>query len=353
MDESLCRCLDDLASRIDEEHEAAIHASWDAFVEGQIDEEIFFPCQRVTSASKVDWPQIPVNQTLHDPQLMAMSQFKAVSDVLASGANFLLNVRCNYGVSIMTSQLGCQVVEMPEGQNNTPTTMALGSEDAIRRVIEQGVPDLRTGQEQAVWDTAELFLEIMDRWPVLGRWVSLDHPDAQGPMDNAELAWGSEIFLAFYDSSQLVHDFLELMTEHYLAFMSKWFEMVKPGQTNVHWGLKHPGTIVLRDDSLMNLSPQIYEEFIRDREARCLRELGGGMIHFCGRGDHFIQLMGEMKNDGLTAINMSQPHLNDMETIYQHTVDQDIKIIGFDPTWAKKAVNQGRKLHGRVACHNR
>jgi hypothetical protein len=350
MNKQLCQCLDDLANRIDEKQEEAVHASWDAFLANRITDEIFTPIKRASSPTRVDWPTTPVNQTLHDPQLMAMSQFKGVSDVLEKGGNSLLNVRCNYGVSIMTSQLGCQVVEMPDGQDNTPTTMALNGEEALRDTIQKGVPNLRNGQGADVWDTAELFLEIQDKWPVLGRWVSLYHPDTQGPMDNAELAWGSEIFLAFYDSPQLVHDFLELMTEHYLAFMSKWFEMVKPGANNVHWGLKHAGTIVLRDDSLMNLSPEIYKEFIRDREARCLRELGGGMIHFCGRGDHFIALMSQMKGDGLTAINMSQPHLNDMEMIYQYTVDQGIKIIDLDPAWVQKAVDLGRRLYGHVAC---
>lgn len=350
MNEALCRCLDDLASRIDENQEAEVHGSWDDYLANKVTDGYFQPCKRQPAPSHVDWPEIPVNDTLHDPQLMALDQFHKVSNALEKGGSGTLNVRCNYGVSIMTSQLGCPVIEMPEGQNNTPTSQALPSEDAIIAAIEKGVPDLRAGQGADVWDTADLFLEILDQWPVLERWVSLIHPDTQGPMDNAELAWGSEIFLAFYDSPDRVHAFMDLMTEHYIAFLTKWFELVTPSTNNSHWELKHKGNLVLRDDSLMNLSPDIYAEFIRDREARCLRELGGGMIHFCGRGDHFIQLMSQMQNDGLTAINMSQPHLNDMETIYQNTVDKGIHIIGFDITWADKAVAAGRSLRGKVAC---
>jgi hypothetical protein len=60
--------------------------------------------------------------------------------------------------------------------------------------------------------------------------------------------------------------------------------------------------------------------------------------------------MSQMKGDGLTAINMSQPHLNDMEMIYQYTVDQGIKIIDLDPAWVQKAVDLGRRLYGHVAC---
>ncbi len=350
MNEKLCQYLDDLACRIDENQESGLHQTWDDFLDNKLTEGCFKPNKRKPSPSQLDWLPVPVNDTLHDPQLMVYEQFRTISDELAKGGNALLNVRCNYGVSIMTSQLGCKVIEMPVGQDNTPTAQALPDEYAIQAVIDAGLPDLRAGQGADVWDTADLFLQIMDRWPVLGRWVSLYHPDTQGPMDNAELAWGSEIFLAFYDSPQRVHDFLELMTQHYIAFLTKWFALVPTPNFSTHWGLKVPGKIVLRDDSLMNLSPEIYAEFIRDYEVRCLRELGGGMIHFCGRGDHFIEQMSQMQSDGLNAINMSQPHLNDMETIYRNTVDKGVKIIGFDTDWANKAITAGRDLHGKVAC---
>lgn len=350
MNEVLRRCLDDLSARIDEAQEEMIVRGWEGFLRGDVKDGYFTPPKRKARPAQVNWPVPLVNDTLHDPELMVLDQFRRVSDVLVGGGNAILNVRCNYGVGIMTSQLGCQVIEMPAGQDNTPTTMALDGEDAIRAAVERGVPDLRAGQGADVFDTADLFLEILEKWPVLGRCVHLYHPDCQGPMDNAELAWGSAIFMAFYDVPDLVHAFLELMTEHYLAFMHKWQDMVRPSANNAHWGLLHKGAIVLRDDSLMNLSPDIFAQFIADREARCLRELGGGMIHFCGRGDHFIERMCAMQSDGLTAINMSQPHLNDMEKIYTHTVDKGLKLIGFDTNWAKQAVESGRKLHGRVVC---
>jgi hypothetical protein len=164
-------------------------------------------------------------------------------------------------------------------------------------------------------------------------------------MDNAELAWGSDIFLAFYDTPDLVHAFLDLMTDHYLAFMRKWYDMVPPrdpGYAN-HWGLMHRGRIMLREDSLMNLSPDIFVDFVRDREQRCLTELGGGAIHYCGRGEHFIEPMSRMQS--LYAINLSQPHLNDMDRICRNTIDKGILIIGLNPDWV---ANADRDLRGRV-----
>ena len=339
-------CLDDLSRRIDEEEEAALHEAWHGFLEGRVTSGVFVPPRRTPKPPGVAWPDININDTLHDLDLLLLDQFAVPSRELERGSSMILNVRCNYGVSIMVSQLGCPVVEMPREQGNLPTAQPLADEAAIRAAIDAGVPDLRRGQGGAVFDAGERFLEVLGAYPVLRRWVTLYHPDTQGPIDNAELAWGSPIFLAFYDDPDLVRAFLDLMTEHYLAFMRQWFALAPPdGPYAVHWGLKFKGRIMIRNDSLMNLPPEIYTEFIRGREERCLRELGGGAVHFCGRGDHFIEALSRM--EGLPAINMSQPQLNDMARIYAHTVDRGIKIIDLDPDFAAGA---GRDLKGQVHC---
>ena len=66
---------------------------------------------------------------------------------------------------------------------------------------------------------------------------------------------------------------------------------------------------------------------------------GGGAVHFCGRGDHFISDLCSVP--GLYAINLIQPHLNDMEKIYKNTVDRGIKLIAFDVNRARRDAARG------------
>ena len=70
---------------------------------------------------------------------------------------------------------------------------------------------------------------------------------------------------------------------------------------------------MLRDDSAMNLSPEFYTEFALKYDAELLEFFGGGVMHYCGKGDHFVPILAKEK--ALTAINLSQPHLNDMDII--------------------------------------
>ena len=103
---------------------------------------------------------------------------------------------------------------------------------------------------------------------------------------------------------------------------------------------------MLRDDSAMNLSSDMFNEFIRPYDQRLLDEFGGGAIHFCGRGDHYIAALSAM--DGVHAIHLSQPECNKMDTIYANTVDKGIRIVGLDLAAAESAIASGRDLHGQV-----
>lgn len=335
--------LHSLEARIDEEQEAACRAAWGEFLADKFEGDLFEQPARRPNPAQVAWPEININDTIDDTDAMLLQQFKRCSDQLDSGRS-PLNVRCNYGTGIMPCLFGCDMFVMPREMNTLPAAKPLASTDRIRELVDAGVPDLRTGLGGKVFDTAELFLDVFHRYPKIGRNVHLYHPDMQGPIDVAEVVWGSEIFYAFYDAPDLLRDFLNLVTETYVAFMRKWCELVPPaGDYSAHWGFFHKGVLMIRNDSLMNLSPETYVEFIRPLDQRLFDEFGGGAIHFCGRGDHYIGPMSAMS--GLTAIQLSQPQLNDMETIYRNTVDKGIKLLGLAREVGKSA---DRPLLGRV-----
>ena len=350
MSQQMRRCLDDLAGRIDERQEAEYLDAWLTFLNDRWPEEIFTPPARRAAPAKVKWPEIHINDAIEDIDLMVLSQLSGCSKVLAGGGNATLNVRCNYGTGIMAFPFGCEAFIMPHETGNLPTARPLGSRDRIRKLLHDGgVPDYHVGMSGRAFQAAERFLEVFEKYPIIGRNVWLYHPDAQGPIDIVELVWGSDMFTAFYDDPDLMRAFLEFVTETYIAFMREWFELAPPrAEYSVHWSAMQMGQVMVRNDSLMNLSPEIYVEFVRPLDQRLFDEFGPGAIHFCGRGDHYIEAMSRMH--GLTAIAMSQPHLNDMEVIYRNTVDKKIKLINLRRETAEAARASGRRLHGQAHC---
>jgi hypothetical protein len=303
----------------------------------------------------VSWPQVLANEALESFEQMALQQLGVCSETLAKGSGDLLAVRANYGTGIIPTLFGAELFIMEREMDTLPTTRPLsGGSETIRRLIDLGIPDIYHALGGKTLATGQYFLTLFKGcrtciadYPKISRYVHLYHPDTQGPMDICELLWGSGLFLAVVNEPGLVKELLGLITETYIRFMKQWQQIAStPGPYAVHWGLLHKGTIMLRDDSAMNFSPRMFEEFIEPYDQRLLDEFGGGAAHFCGRGDHYIQQLAGMR--GIYAIQLSQPEYNDLEKIFQHTVDRGVQLIGFSQAAAQDAVQRGRKLQGRV-----
>lgn len=350
MDTRVRPYLEDLESRIDDDIEERLFAEWIEFADGRYAGEVFSPSRPRKAQPMLEWPRVNINDAQDDFANMLLHQLSACSDALAKGTGAVLAVRCNYGTSIPPSLFGAEPYIMPREMDTLPTSKPIsGRKGQIRRLLDAGVPDLNSGLGSKVFGMAHVFLEVQTAYPKIGRHVHLYHPDAQGPMDICEVLWGSNLFLDIMDEPDLVHAFLDLITQTYIAFMRKWLELV-PQQSGyaVHWSMVHRGTILLRDDSAMNFSPAMCDEFIKPYDQRLLDEFGGGGIHFCGRGDHYIESFSSMR--GLTCIDMSQPEYNDLETILRNTVDKGINLLQLQRSAVESAVGRQRALHGRVHC---
>ncbi len=350
MSTSLETCLDDLARRIDPDQEQRNQQQWRTFLDGNWPEPVFRPTPRTPAPPRVDWPDVHVNDAQTDVTQMLLQQFGMVSDMLSAGGGGRLAVRCNYGTGILPSLFGCELFPMPRDTCTLQAVRPLSDRDAIRAAAETAPASLHAALPEKVFRAAEAFAEAFQRHPNVGRWVELYHPDLQGPIDAVELICGCEMFLLVHDDPALLHRLLKTVTETYIALLSEWFRRTGPvGEYTAHWAYGIKGAVMLRNDSLMNLSPETYVEFVRPYDHRVFDAFGGkGAVHFCGRGDHYIQAMSEMT--GLTAVDMTQPELNDVETILRHTVDKGIALLGVGRETVLPLVEAGRDLRGLVHC---
>jgi hypothetical protein len=350
MHPSLEACLEDLEQRIDEAEEIALWQEWSAFARGAWRRDIFAPRRRRKRPPALVWPRVLVNAALDDYDAMALQQMAGCSRSLAEGDGRVLNVRCNYGTPIIPTLFGAELFRMADETDTLPASRALGAggADALRRMLDAGEPSLDQLYINKVWEMGRRFKAIQARYPKIGRHVRLHHPDFQGPMDILEMLVGSEIFLLLLDEPDLVSQALDLITRVYVRAMRRWREIEPPRADGLsaHWGMAHAGALMLRDDSAMNLSPDLFNAFMRPHDQRLLDACGGGAMHACGRVEHFVPFLATMP--GLTAFNMSQPQLNDMETIWRHTVDRGLLVLDANGVVVQRARAAGRALRGRV-----
>lgn len=352
------RYLEDIERRIDPEVEEGLFRQWQAFADGRFTGDLFSPRRPQPVPPALEWPHVVVNDALKDFEAMALQQLEQCSNVLAEGCGALLAVRCNYGTAILPSLFGGELFLMDREIDTLPACRPLeGGSETIERLLDRGAPDLNAGQGESVFAMGQCFRQLFDGYPKLSKHVHIYHPDLQGPMNVCEMLWGGSFYVDLYDKPDLIHDFLSLITETYISFMRRWeqvvarpwsFEDEKGQNFSVHWSMLHRGRIMVRDDAATNLSPTMFEEFVRPCDQRLFDELGGGSLHFCGRGDHFMARASRMS--GVYAVNTTQPHLNDLPTVLHSTVDRGIQLIGFDRQVAERALARGMSLYGNVHC---
>ena len=337
--------LEDIENRIDPETEEKYQAEWADFLYDRFEGDIFSPVRAKKAPSALSLPRVNINDAIEDLDLMIRLEMQAVSDILETGAG-AMGIRANYGTGTMASLFGAEKFIMPRETNTLPTTKPFNDTDKIRELIDKGLPALDTGFGKNMFEFGEAVSEIFEKYPKIKKYVDVFHPDTQGPLDMCEMLWGCDMFYDMYDEPELVHEFLKLLTDTFIAVTDKWHELFPIKQDmSTHWrGFFHRGAIVLRSDSAMNISPDLYKEFSMPYDRLLLEKYGGGVIHFCGRGDHYIELLSTLPK--VYGINMSQPECNDMETIYKHTVDKGIKILSFERNWAQKGKDRVGGFHG-------
>lgn len=340
--------LEDLENRIDQKTENDLFEQWVDFTEGRFKGAIFSPLRGKPSLPSTQWPLVRVNETLNDEEKMMMQQYSQCSNILQNAGGQMMCVRSNYGTGILPSLFGAELFIMDDLYNTLPTSRPIpGGLDTVKKLIQKGIPDLYHGYGSKVLEMGQRFVDIGNKYPKIGKYIHIYHPDLQGPLDVCELLVGSALFLLLIDEPNLMHELLELVTNTYMHFMKEWLKIVPcEGLYSIHWSILHKGCIMLRDDSAMNLSGAMFDEFIKPYDQRLLDEFGGGALHFCGRGDHYIKSASEMR--GLYAVNMSQPHYNNMNVIYKNTVDKNIKLVEFPRIVAMEAMKNGINFHSCI-----
>ena len=277
MNPDLERCLADLESRLDDSVEERLLADWNEFVDGRFPGRVFCPRRPAPLPPRVEWPRVSVNAALEDFDLMALQQYGACSAALARGDGRILNVRCNYGTSILPSVFGVKLFFMDETANTLPTSWPVeGGVEAIRRLIAEGVPEEFGSLAGKTLEMGKRFMAIQRAYPKIGRHVHVYHPDTQSPMDVCEVIRGSELFTDVVEEPSLVKEFNGLLVRLHAAFLRRWYEVVPPEWPDraAHWGCLYRGRVMLREDSATNFSPAMYREFIREFHQKVLDEFG-------------------------------------------------------------------------------
>ena len=286
----------------------------------------------------------PHRQTFGDPEQMLYNELVhafdtsiALHDVLRD--DLPLTVRVNFGAVLIASMFGAPVEQC---EDNPPWIRRQeGKEISLDAVLDRDPLDFSSGWCPRVIETMEAYHSILSRWPELSEQVHVVLPDLQGPFDNLELIRGCELFVELAVEAEKVDAALRAMADAQIGLALRLAPLVRdgpPGYCHQH-AVTIKGNILLRVDSVVMLSAEMYRRQVAPHDRHVLDELGGGGIHCCGCIHHLVDEFLELSS--LQSLDLGQSELNDVDAIYARARERKVPLI-------RIAVGEDELLGGKL-----
>jgi len=278
------------------------------------------------------FPPFPHSQTFDDPEKMLHNELvHAWGTSIACrdrvGDDLPLTIRANFGTVIIASLFGGRVEQVEE---NPPWARPFESLDAFRAALERDPLDFTRGWCPRVEERYGFYRETLSAYPRLSGLIRLCLPDLQGPLDNVELLRGSDVFVDLYQAPDRTDEALERAALAQVGFARHLQPTVSDGDgrnpeiCHQH-GVALPGRILIRNDTPIMMSAEMYERQIAPHDERVLREMGGGGLHACGRFEHLCPPFLELESS--TCIDFGQPEMNDIDAVYAMAASRKAPLI--------------------------
>jgi hypothetical protein len=262
----------------------------------------------------------------------------ASRDIL--GDDLPCTVRANFGTVVIASMFGGRVEQIDD---NPPWVRHNGdAAAALAGVLDRDPNDFSQGWGPRVVETCEFYRSVLAEYPELKRMIRVVLPDLQGPFDNLEIIVGSELFAELAGNEGLVNKALEAMAAAQIGFarhLAPYLSDGPEGFSHQH-AVMIKGRILLRVDSAILMSPQMYRDIVAPHDQRILQAFGGGGLHSCGDiGKHapaFLEL------PSVQCLDLGQSEMNDIGSIYAQLKTRKIPL-------ARLKVSRDDLASGRIA----
>jgi len=241
------------------------------------------------------------------------------------GDDLPCTIRANFGTVLVASMFGARVEQIDD---NPPWVRHDGdARKKLHAVPDHDPLDFSRGWCPLVVEMCQFYRSVLAYYGELESIVQVVLPDLQGPFDNLELVVGSDLFAELYANEDLVRRALDAMAAAQIGLARH----LKPYITEKAEGFSHQhattvkGSILLRNDSVILMSPEMYRDIVAPCDERVMKELGGGGgIHTCGKAGGHVPAFLELPS--VLCLDLGQSELNDVDRIYAQLEQRRIPL---------------------------
>lgn len=278
---------------------------------------------------------LPGGLAYRDPAAMLHNELvsawgASIVESAAIGDDLCPTIRPNWGTVLVASVLGGAAEQLGD---DTPWIRRGSGAGISLEAIAEADPDLpRSGWVPRILETYAAYRELLEPYPEVAAGLQITIPDLQGPLDTVEQLLGAELFTEMVDRPELVRAALLRTAELQVACA----RLFRPYATERAAGFTHQhgflvaGGILVRDDSAVMLSPEMYRDLVAPADEAVLSAAGGGGIHSCGRVEHAVPEMLALAS--VRCIDFGQSWMNDVDRLYPSAREKGIPFLRIRPS---------------------
>jgi hypothetical protein len=233
-------------------------------------------------------------------------------------------IRANFGTVIIASLFGARVEQRDD---NPPWVRHFETLDTFMSVFDKDPEDFSQGICPKVTERYQFYKDVLSRYPTLQECIKIVLPDLQGPLDSLELLRGSAVYEDFITDPEMVDKGLRLIALAQVGFARHLQQFTSDGPKNYahQHAVTIKGNILIRNDSAIMISPDMYAEQVSPHDEFVLKEMGGGGIHSCGKIDFNIPEIFSLPS--IQCFDFGQSYLNDLDPVYKLAAEKKIPLI--------------------------
>jgi len=340
--DNLRRLLDELQASADRALALEIEDRFRLALDGQpVDRLPAVRCGALLGAAR--FQPLPHREVFGDPEKMLYNELvyafeTSIANDDRRGSDLPWTVRANFGTVLMASMFGAPVEQI--GDNPPWIRHQTGEEISLDAVLACDPTDFSSGWCPRAVETMEAYHAMLRGWPELYRQIRIVLPDLQGPLDTLELIRGSQLLLELATEPEKVDAALGVVAAAQIEFARRLAPLVTDGPSGYchQHAAMLKGNILLRCDTAIMISADMYRRQIAPHDERVLRELGGGGIHSCGCIHHLVDEF--LRLPSLRSLDLGQPELNDVDQIYRKARAGSVPLIRVKAT--KEDISTGK-----------
>ena len=274
---------------------------------------------------KISWPEFPFHQMWHDYGAMLLNELRPVYESAVLKDDKVFSVRPNMSQIFMPAMLGAQGIYYSHGINSMPAVDTLSSEQMMDEAIESEI------DYKHHW-TIKKYCEIIDHWryllsdfPNMRKTIRFSLPDLQGPFNLYFLLRGSDAYYDVIIAGEFLHKMMRGLTGLIINVTNYLMEYIGYNGIGYYWNYSFPGKIRNVDDNAVQISHEHYFEFVLPYNRLLAEKCGGGIHHYCGKGDHIIDAV--MSITGTVGLNFGNPEMQDWNSIYEKALNHKVVLL--------------------------